>query len=166
MAVEVEFQRQKQVFVVDCDYYIKYICNSLIVSPFPFCCSRRNAWSKGTGRKRRLQQYYKQYSKCTAEICQTHSALIPGLSFASVQAGFCGRWLALTLTVVDPPPPNLPLLNLVDRVEHTFVLGTRLLAQAVDGGAAAVLNAEAKRFLPRAHREWFNYPVKVQKRQH
>lgn len=41
------------------------------------------------------------------------------------------------------------------------MLGTRLLAQAVDGGAAAVLNAEAKRFLPLAHREWFHRSVKV-----
>lgn len=41
------------------------------------------------------------------------------------------------------------------------MLGTRLLAQAVDGGAAAVLNAEAKGFLPLAHREWFDRPVKV-----
>ena len=67
----------------------------------------------------------------------------------------------LTLSVVDPPPPNLPLLNLVDRVERTFVVGTRLLAQAVDRGAAAVLNAEARRFLPLAHREWFELPVQV-----
>ncbi|CAM9827984.1 unnamed protein product, partial [Ectocarpus fasciculatus] len=76
------------------------------------------------------------------------------------QAGFCGKWLTLTLSVVDPSPPNQPLLHLVDRVERTFVLGTRLLAQAVDGHAAAVLNAEARRFLPAAHREWFKYPVK------
>ncbi|CAN0560763.1 unnamed protein product, partial [Ectocarpus sp. 12 AP-2014] len=76
------------------------------------------------------------------------------------QAGFCGKWLTLTLSVVDPSPPNQPLLHLVDRVERTFVLGTRLLAQAVDGRAAAVLNAEARRFLPAAHREWFKNPVK------
>ncbi|CAM9639743.1 unnamed protein product [Ectocarpus sp. 4 AP-2014] len=76
------------------------------------------------------------------------------------QAGFCGKWLTLTLSVVDPSPPNQPLLHLVDRVERTFVLGTRLLAQAVDGRAAAVLNAEARRFLPAAHREWFENPVK------
>ncbi|CAN0146866.1 unnamed protein product [Ectocarpus sp. 6 AP-2014] len=76
------------------------------------------------------------------------------------QAGFCGKWLTLALSVVDPSPPNQPLLHLVDRVERTFVLGTRLLAQAVDGRAAAVLNAEARRFLPAAHREWFKNPVK------
>lgn len=62
---------------------------------------------------------------------------------------------------MDPPPIGLPCLNLVDRIERTFVLGTRLLAQAVDGGAAAVLSAEARRFLPLAHREWFDRPVKV-----
>lgn len=63
--------------------------------------------------------------------------------------------------MVDPPPPGHPMLGLVDRVERTFVLGTRFLAQAVDGSAAAVLNAEARRFLPLAHREWFKHPVKV-----
>ncbi|CAM9226851.1 unnamed protein product, partial [Scytosiphon promiscuus] len=76
------------------------------------------------------------------------------------EAGFCGKWLTLTLGMVDSPPPDQPFLSLVDRVERTFVLGTRLLAQAVDGSAAAVLNAEARRFLPLAHREWFKHPVK------
>lgn len=78
-----------------------------------------------------------------------------------MQAGFCGKWLTLTLSVVDPPPPSLPLLHLVDRVERTFVVGTRLLAQAVDRSAAAVLNAEARRFLPLAHRKWFDFHVQV-----
>lgn len=92
----------------------------------------------------------------------THRPAAPGLSAATTtQAGFCGKWLALTLSVVDPPPPSLPLLHLVDRVERTFVVGTRLLAQAVDRGAAAVLNAEARRFLPRAHRKWFDFRVQV-----
>lgn len=65
------------------------------------------------------------------------------------------------MTKVDLPPTCLPQLHLVDRTERTFVLGTRLLAQAVDGGAAAVLNAEARKFVPLAHREWFERPVKV-----
>lgn len=63
--------------------------------------------------------------------------------------------------MVDPPPPSLPLLHLVDRVERTFVVGTRLLAQAVDRSAAAVLNVEARRFLPLVHRKWFDFHVQV-----
>lgn len=41
------------------------------------------------------------------------------------------------------------------------MVGTRLLAQAVDRGASTVLNAEARRFLPLAHRKWFDFPVQV-----
>lgn len=74
----------------------------------------------------------------------------------SHQAGFCGKWLTLSFKKIDSPPPHLPKLNLVDRIERTFVLGTRLLAQAVDGGTKAVLSSDAKRFLPQAHREWFD----------
>lgn len=77
------------------------------------------------------------------------------------QAGFCGKWLTLSLTRIDPPVPGLGRLGLVDRAERTFVVGTRLLAQAVDGGAAAVLSVEARTFLPLAHRECFDRPVKV-----
>ena len=95
----------------------------------------------------------------------SHGPQTPGLSAApSTQAGFCGKWLALTLSVVDSPPPSLPLLHLVDRVERTFVVGTRLLAQAVDRGAATVLNVEARRFLPLAHRKWFDFRVQVRVR--
>lgn len=72
------------------------------------------------------------------------------------QAGFCGKWLTLSFKKVESPPPHLPRLNLVDRIERTFVLGTKLLAQAVDGGTNAVLNSDAPRFLPQAHREWFD----------
>lgn len=78
-----------------------------------------------------------------------------------IQAGFSGKWLALSLTVVDPPPPNKPRFQLLDCVRRTFVLGTRLLAQAVDRDATTALNAEARRFVPMVHRRWFNFPVKV-----
>lgn len=100
---------------------------------------------------------------CHRGMCRVSSPLArpPSLVQNPFQAGFYGKWLALTFTIVDPPPPSVPRLNLVDRVERTFVLGTRLLAQAVDASAAAVLNAEARQFLPLAHRKWFDFPVRV-----